>query len=216
MMNVISPHLDDAVLSLGKFMQAESCAVHTMFARIPPPSYGVSAYDRSCGFESSAKAMSARKSEDVEALSLLGAAGRHHGFYDAQYEDAGGSEDWIGLLLEALSELMSPDVHTLVPLGIGHPDHALVSHYAQRAVPSGELLFYEELPYKVLHPEDVGDTLAVLRSKGWKLEAWPMPEADLHAATRKRHAIACYRSQYPNGPEDWLPLVPERIWRGVR
>ena len=47
---VLSPHLDDAVLSVGRFLAASpGTVVITVFAGIPG-GLGLTRYDRSCGF----------------------------------------------------------------------------------------------------------------------------------------------------------------------
>jgi hypothetical protein len=48
---VISPHLDDAILSAGQFLVGRPhVTVATVFAGTPPTTDVLTSYDRSCGF----------------------------------------------------------------------------------------------------------------------------------------------------------------------
>lgn len=212
MMHVISPHLDDAVLSLGQFMCTERCVVTTVLAGVPRPGF-LTDYDKSCGFTSSAGAVRSRRGEDLGALAEIGAVPRHLGFLDGQYRDVPSRRIDHDAVVRELEQLMSPRIHTFAPLGIGHPDHRLVARAARDAVPAGLLLLYEELPYRVLWPEQVQDELDGIRREGWDLEVWPLPQG---SRALKEAAIGRYRSQFPNGAADPCLLVPERVWRATR
>jgi LmbE family N-acetylglucosaminyl deacetylase len=207
---IVSPHLDDAALSLGQFLAAEPAQVVTMFAGIPTTG-GVTDYDRSCGFDSSATAMERRRDEDSRACFELGATPTHLGFLDLQYRDEPPDIDELARVLH--SEIRQGDEHMLyVPIGLGHPDHRIVSDAALQL--PGTLAFYEELPYRVLHPEQVHERLDVIRET-FKLQDMPLPLPAGDRATKAR-AIGCYRSQFPNGADDPCLLVPERVWLGER
>lgn len=214
-MHVISPHLDDAVLSLGQFLACDLAhEVYTVFAGIPRIGY-CTGYDNQRGFTSSAAAMKARRTEDRRALEVLGAVPRHFGFLDLQYRSHGtepAAVDPADLSAE-LARIMSPRIHTFAPLGIGHPDHRLVARAARDAVPVGELLLYEELPYRVLWPEQVAEELERIRAEGWTVEQWPLEQGP---RSLKVAAIERYKSQFPQGADDPCLLVPERVWRATR
>jgi LmbE family N-acetylglucosaminyl deacetylase len=104
------------------------------------------------------------------------------------------------------------------PLGIGHPDHELVARLVREACPltvENDLVgitVYEELPYRVLHPEQVTAAFDRIRAEGWSVGDLPLP---LGQGPRwmKEDAIAKYRSQFPNGADDPCLLVPERCWQ---
>lgn len=205
---VISPHPDDAVLSLGQYLAATpGCEVLTVLAGIP--NEGVSDYDAARGFTSSADAMTARRTEDTNALTELGAKVKFGPFYDSQYRLANSADriaDW-------LTDAFSYEWHTFVPLGLGHPDHREIARLCRR-VAGPEILLYEELPYRVLHPEQAADALMVVRAEGWILDPlpYPLPQG---AACDKRSALQCYASQW-HEPDDPCFYVPERVWRATR
>lgn len=214
--HVVSIHCDDAILSLGAYLahpDTTGAAVYTVLAGLPKPGV-LTDYDRSCGFESSLTAMRARRKEDVGAMMVVGAAGRHFTFLDGQYRSHNGDE-WYAEMVLWLHRTMSPEIHTFAPLGIGHPDHVLVARACRDAVPVGALVLYEELPYRVLHPEQVVDALEAVRAEGWTVDALPYPLPQGPREVKER-AIACYKSQFPNGAVDPCLLVPERAWRITR
>src|SRR5579862_4211033 len=75
---VISPHLDDAVLSCGALMLAHPGAtVATLFAA-SPDSYSdpLNEHDTDCGFSPGDDTMAVRRAEDVRALRAVGAQSR--------------------------------------------------------------------------------------------------------------------------------------------
>lgn len=223
MIRVLSPHLDDACLSLGQWLSTEpgDVEVVTVLAGVPDRcEQYVSDYDRACGFVSSIAAMRTRQFEDVDALSFyLDHAVRHLSFLDCQYLDGPRSDSEA--VIVAIKNRYSPEELMFAPLGIGHPDHLFVADCAREAVrrsvgpePVG-LILYEELPGRVLHPEEVHERLRVVAAEGWEIGAlpWPLPQGDRSDRLRKAVAISRYRSQFPEGADDPALLVPERCWQ---
>lgn len=207
---ILSPHLDDAVLSLGQYMTAiPGACVATVFAGVPDE--GLSDYDRSCGFESSRSAVFLRRAEDKLACAAVGARPYYLDFLDRQY----GAEIDDDTLTAAIAKLLRPDTLTFVPLGIGHPDHVQVARCARAACTGGTLVCYEELPYRVLWPEQAAEALAKIRSEGFAIGELPYPLEQGDRA-RKCAAVAEYASQFPDGASDPCLLVPERCWRIAR
>ncbi len=95
---VVSPHLDDAVLSAGLFLLTEPGAVvATVMAGHPGPGV-LSDWDRACGFVDGDDPVARRRDEDRAALAILGARPHHLEFLDQPYRagraaDEGGSVD---------------------------------------------------------------------------------------------------------------------------
>lgn len=223
MMRVICPHLDDAVLSLGQYMATRpgDLEVVTVLAGVPPVGL-LTDYDRARGFTTSAESVRARLDEDADALNLLGAGFARLRFFDQQYRPTGADPGFS--IAGAIKEMYSPKELLFAPLGIGHPDHVLVADAARYAVMqhSGEvpvgLLLYEELPSRVLNPEQVVERLEVVRAEGWSIDPlpWPLEQGGKVHREAKAGAIACYKSQFPDGADDPCLLVPERVWRVTR
>jgi LmbE family N-acetylglucosaminyl deacetylase len=215
-MLVISPHLDDAVLSCGELLAARPGAVVlTVFAGTPRDAARLTDWDARCGFRSAAEAMAVRRHEDDAALAVLGGAARRLSFCDAQYGETPTVEALVPALLALAHDL--PDEPLLYPLGLFHSDHRLV-HEAVRALlrerPSRAALAYEDVPYRSL-PGVLQQRLAELGAQG--VAATPADEArpDATTAQAKARALALYASQVrsfgPGGLDD--ATRPERLWR---
>ena len=91
MIAVVSPHLDDGVFSCGALLAARpgSVVVTALAGRrgvaLPPKWEGVTPWDAACGFAPGDDVIAARRAEDREALSILGASPVWLDFPDAQY-----------------------------------------------------------------------------------------------------------------------------------
>lgn len=211
MIVILSPHCDDAILSLGQFMTTAPCTVVTVFAGIP--SSGLSAYDESCGFTESSTAMRTRRLEDQRACELLGANVVHLDFLDAQYQYP--ADD--ATITKTLEAFYRPDWRIFAPVGIGHPDHVQTARCARAAMAAGTQFAFEELPYRVQHPEQVIDALNKIRAEGWDIADLPDP-LEQGARNRKAAALERYDSQFPTVEAAHEPmfLCPERCWRIAR
>lgn len=199
-MIVISPHLDDAVFSVGAFIGDNPGAViATVFAGTPGT--GVTPYEQSAGFASSMEAVISRIQEDHAAAEVLGATVRHGSFLDRPHRD---QPIPLEILEGFLSAIMDGHDAILIPLGLHHPDHILVADLAKRAAlcTGADVLVYEELPYAAQYPTQRNALTASFTSlahEGSTTQA-------------KRDAVACYRSQLNATSLSCLDQ-PERIWR---
>ncbi len=118
---LVSPHLDDAVLSCEAFVGATTpCDALTVFTGTPAP--GRYSWDSYCGFTDSDEAMAARLAEDDAAFA--GTPHRRHrlGLLDSQYlegsrasVDAECLEAWASRWAEAIE---GPKA-VVLPLGAG-------------------------------------------------------------------------------------------------
>jgi LmbE family N-acetylglucosaminyl deacetylase len=150
---VVSPHLDDAVLSCGELIsRLDDCVVLTVFAGSPSSWDEHRLWDNDiCGFADGTDVVAARLREDDAALARLGALPARLGFLDEQYRDpatapsAAEIGDDIGA---AIGEIKATTV--LMPLGMGHIDHLLTAAACRRAArhhPGVQWLAYLDLPY---------------------------------------------------------------------
>ena len=158
---VFSPHLDDAVLSLGNVIAAHpGSVVVTVLAGMPPDQSRTTEWDTSCGFGNAGESMRARWAEDEAALAVLGATAIHLDFLDRQYGDA----DRHSVMLEIERIITEhPDRDVYGPLGLVHPDHILVSNAFLDAVSSlgpTKCALYADIPYYAM-----GGTLDRRRSE---------------------------------------------------
>lgn len=213
---IVSPHLDDAVLSVGQIMAGRpDTVVATVFAGIPPASQPLTDYDRLCRFHESPRAMHARRREDLAAVAGLNATARHLDHLDHQYRQSGTIPtaervQIVDEILEALDDTGA--TVALGPVGLLHADHLIVAEayrdalWARRDTVEGWI--YEELPSRVLEPLEVTGALDVWRG-GATLELSFLGTGPRHL---KEQAIRQYASQL--AALDWPPLLcPERVWR---
>lgn len=103
---VVSPHLDDALLSAHELVRRRSAEVWTVFAGDPERPV-TTEWDLECGYPDSRALMVQRRAEDAAACATVGARYRHLGGLDSVYTDparrAGDLEalrrdlsDWVG------------------------------------------------------------------------------------------------------------------------
>lgn len=169
---VLSPHLDDAVLSVGGLVSAWTrgggkavlTTVFTADEPNEPPSAVAEHLHRLWGGPG---AMARRRDEDARAAALLGAQLHHLGLADALHRcDAHGHAVYSSLSalfrkpaagdssvsheIAAALEPLDPSWIVLAPLGIGrHVDHCHTRDGAKLAAQRASLVltYYEDFPY---------------------------------------------------------------------
>lgn len=146
---VVSPHLDDATLSLGATLSHAArhdvdVTVLTILAGDPASSAPAGWWDVQSGFRTAGEAYTARRQEDARACSILGIAPRWLPFGDSQYEPVP-EEDVVTALR---TELQGFDLILLPGFPLAHPDHALLNRLVLEQVqPNSRVLLYAEQPY---------------------------------------------------------------------
>ncbi|GAB2921246.1 PIG-L deacetylase family protein [Streptomyces sp. NPDC059173] len=206
---VISPHLDDAALSLAGLLPGLSAprAVVTVHGGSPAAGLPVSEWDALCGFSSPAEAYRVRRAEDARCCDLLGAEQVLIDHPDGPYVGEGDEPSGLDLLLRSLA----PGTRVLVPLGSNQPDHRAVRLRTQRVLAAAgapEPWVYADLPYTGHLPEwgtsGTGEALAAS-------EDWGPAYRELRRTHRlsvrhelllsdeqwagKREAVLCHASQ---------------------
>lgn len=204
---IVSPHLDDAVLSCGQLMAGRpDTVVVTVFTGTPAHRGASTSYDRNCGFDNAHQAMGRRRQEDAAAMHVLNAVSRHCGFIDHQY--APDKRPELCDIADAIArEVIASDaVGILAPAGLGHPDHLLVAAACRLLDMDLPITVYEELPYRVMHAEQVPGALAEWGIRGGVPEF--IGTGDL---ATKGAALDCYASQlWALDPH--AIRCPERFW----
>ncbi|MFD7317856.1 PIG-L deacetylase family protein [Streptomyces sp. NPDC056641] len=229
---ILSPHFDDAVLSLAGLIPAldSPVTVVTVYGGAPCPGQEVSWWDTTCGFSSGGEAHLARVAEDTRACALLGAERVVLGHPDGPYGDGGPLHEIDTYLAD-----LAPGTRLLIPLGTNQADHAKVRDRALRVL--GELgrplpLVYADLPYtghlKEWGSADTDAALAVNEDFGRAYQdiASRYRTRTVHDLTlsdqqwaAKRAAVLCYASQLAPLAIDHDrvmarggPLRAERVW----
>jgi LmbE family N-acetylglucosaminyl deacetylase len=162
---ILSPHFDDAVLSLGGLLAGKTgqVIVATLFAGTPASPVR-SPWDRYCGFRDSSHAMHVRVQENEKSLSTCGIAKadiRNYAHLEHQYRSAAATQANADSSLEQmmrddicalLDECSGTRVRVFAPGLEVHPDHALVKRAMLdvRSVAVGsnvDFFLYQDLPY---------------------------------------------------------------------
>ncbi|MGH3430021.1 MAG: PIG-L deacetylase family protein [Mycobacteriales bacterium] len=196
----MSPHLDDAVLSVGATLASAArrgvdVTVVTVFAYDLSADAPAGAWDRSSGFRTVAEAGRARREEDRLACAAIGATPIWLPFQDHEYAPTRQPAEVRDSLIDVLSE---HDVALIPGWPLMNPDHRwVVGHLANR-LPTSQVSFYREQPYAC-------DRLyrAILRRPAGrdprpaipKASAATSPDLSVGAWRAKLRAVSQYRSQ---------------------
>jgi LmbE family N-acetylglucosaminyl deacetylase len=197
---VISPHLDDAALSLGACIAAAAAAgarieILTVFAGDPDSRAAPGPWDLKSGFSSEGQAARERRLEDREACATLGAVPHWLPFGDEQYSRHGDALT-VGAAVAAIAEHC--DALLLPGFPLVNPDHAWLSRtLLSRSWPGTRLGLYAEQPYlfaaRRLRPTP--GPAAALEGVLRTAPAWSRCTPPAAHRQLKRRAIGAYRSQ---------------------
>jgi LmbE family N-acetylglucosaminyl deacetylase len=213
---VVSPHLDDAVLSCGARIAAVTAGggravVATLFTADEPaaPPSALAADLRRWWRLPGGEVMAARRREDAAALARLGAELVHLDLPEAPYRTGADGRPFYTALGTLFGEPEPADATALAPrldaslarlptgglrlapLGVGgHVDHRLTRAATERA--GGDLAYYEEFPY--VEWKWLALRRALGRPADWIAETVAVPPELFEA---KIAAILAYASQVP-------------------
>jgi LmbE family N-acetylglucosaminyl deacetylase len=199
---VISPHLDDAVLSLGATLAhaVESGAkveVLTVFAYEPGSAAPTDEWDRKSGFATEGEASQQRRIEDRSACAILGVVPRWFDFSAHPYDRRASMQEVVSAVMAVTA---GADTVLIPGYPLEHADHAALTH----ALLSGELGcrtlgLYAEQPYSFdLQATPWGPVAAMPAvSHGNGTLTWQRAGADGRHRQLKLRAVKQYKSQLP-------------------
>jgi len=227
---ILSPHLDDAVLSCWHLLCGPGeVSVINVFAGSPPAGSETSWWDRETGAMDSVVRMDERRAEDREAFAIAGRMATDLDFLDDQYKPDGQS---VNDIVARLRELIDPEAVVYAPAALGeHSDHEQVRSAALEMAGAGQpVCLYADFPHAVRHgwPIWINGT----KTDNGVAEEWEQRltglgltgrRADVHhldAAERERklRAVSAYRTQIPAlrsafGAVEGFPAFPhEVVW----
>jgi LmbE family N-acetylglucosaminyl deacetylase len=152
---VLSPHIDDAVFSLGAGIHAAvrngtTVTVLTVLGDDPESSVPAGPWDRRSGFRTEGEAAAARREEDRRACALVGATPEWLPFGDEQYGRRAAND----AIWSAVEPYLDGADAVLVPgFPLKHPDHEWLTGMALRRMNAGARVgLYLEQPYVVIRP----------------------------------------------------------------
>jgi LmbE family N-acetylglucosaminyl deacetylase len=219
---VISPHLDDVVLSCGALLLAHPGAlVATLFAASPPVyTDPLNEHDTACGFQPGDDTMAIRRVEDEQALRAVGATPRWlrwcQNSHVERTDPLAVPDGAVDALVAVIDDVQPSCV--VAPLGLSHVDHqachasALAAYETAGSVP---WLWYSDLPY-VFIPRVLAARFRALHKAGYVASpACPTVSPDLAAKWR---AFEQYPTQVPVLDGLWdlrarLPRTSEQYWQ---
>jgi LmbE family N-acetylglucosaminyl deacetylase len=190
---ILSPHLDDAVLSCWHVLtQPGDVVVVNVFAGVPASLDAPAWWDRYTGATDSLERVHERIEEDRRALALTGSAAVNLDLLDEQYREA---DQLPAPPTAQIERLLAPGAHIYAPAAFAnHTDHGLVRAAALKLRTRGFVVsLYADLPHAILH--------------GWP--AWVTGKRfpasrDLAAATWERSLVGTGIS-----PDEMAPTVHE-------
>jgi LmbE family N-acetylglucosaminyl deacetylase len=144
---VVSPHLDDAVLSCWHVLTGPGAVVVVnVFDGVPAADAPLGWWDLRTAATSSAERMRERRAEDRAALALTGRHGIGLGLLDDQYRDSAPPADDIAALI---ADVLDPAIALCAPVAFdGHPDHVLARDAALVLARAGRRVsLYADLPH---------------------------------------------------------------------
>lgn len=184
---IISPHTDDAIFSLGGYMQTlRDVTILSLFSGVPTDPVG-------------RKKHKTLLMEHDNACKVYGAKQINSDFFDDVYPRPD-EEDLVVWLSDQFGREKYDKVY--IPLGIMHPDHIWTREIMMQYFHYDYL--YQELPYGTLYPEYAEDIIDTNN-----LHA----EMVMHMTTpQKKKAVECYKSQIQSDHILGEIYKPERLF----
>lgn len=148
---ILSPHLDDAVLSCWHVLiQPGDVMVINVFAGAPAGLRAPAWWDEYTGATDSVEGVRERIEEDRRALALAGREPTNLGLLDEQYRE---HAQPLEQLIEQIAPRLPPEARIYAPAALtNHADHMLVRAAALELRAAGaELSLYADLPHATVH-----------------------------------------------------------------
>jgi LmbE family N-acetylglucosaminyl deacetylase len=197
---VVSPHLDDAVLSLGATIAhaVESGAkveVLTVFGYEPGSAAPTDDWDRKSGFATEGQASQQRRIEDRSACAILGVAPRWFDFSAHPYERRASMQEVVAAVVAATA---GADTVLIPGFPLEHADHAALSHaLLAHGLSCRSLGLYAEQPYSFDLRATPNGPVPAMPAAGVKNGAltWHRAGAQRRHRQLKLRAVKEYKSQ---------------------
>jgi LmbE family N-acetylglucosaminyl deacetylase len=148
---VVSPHFDDAALSVAGWIarQSREVTIVTVNGGPPPEQATVAEWETRCGFLDPLVAFTVRETEDQRSCAAMGARRVALRYPDNPHSNIADFPVLIDLL-----DRLPPGVDVLIPVGIEQPSHRRVRDVALTVLTGTgrRVLAYADLPYAAALP----------------------------------------------------------------
>ena len=188
---VVSPHLDDAVLSVGAAIWQATRAGHTVrvltvLAGDEASDVLVGPWHRQSGFRTAGEAARARAAEDDAACRIVGARAQRLPYLDQDFERELDEDE----VLRAVTDAVGDSDNVLLPgFPLANEDHRWLARLCERLEVPARIGYYAEQPYTVW--ERTSPAVAE-PERGWEHLA-----SSAAAQAVKLRACRAYKSQIP-------------------
>ena len=161
MLFIISPHIDDAVLSLGGLIQdltmknekVSILYVFTISQWTNPNAISGKKYDKD-----TISVTEIRKEEESAIAKRLAYDFDFMDFHDLPLRFTGNSSSEVAMISEIINTIkkrITRDDQVFFPLGLDHHDHIIIHKIGLDLIDEGyQILFYEDLPYAAMGKHD--------------------------------------------------------------
>lgn len=200
--DVLSPHLDDAVFSSWHQVEKFGSRVLTIFTDIPDD-LTPSKWDLSTGFDNSHDVMRARMQENEEALAIGSTEAVNLNYLEREYRDVAPSPTEIADRIETVS---LDGASFIAAAGIGkygrnHVDHVITREVGRELLERGRAVsFFVDLPYMlpIMRMDHWPERLPVEKIKreldlDVEVESCELSEEE---QMRKKKASRTYKTQF--------------------
>jgi len=198
---LLSPHIDDAVFSCWHILSQPGAEVITVFAGVPSERTST-VWDRMCGESDSVVMMQKRLRENEAAIESSGASIQNLDYLDTQYRP---SEYSIAAIAEDILSRTEAESSFYAPLAGSklwrHPDHVTVRMVGKFLLDHGrKVSFYADVPYMQMpsRPNSTYTSRELRRAQsllGFQLSI-EVFELNSQEQDRKQAAMMQYQSQY--------------------
>ena len=188
---VLSPHPDDAILSLGAAIAHSTQAgnvvrVVTVFGGDESSDAPVGPWHRDSGFRNAGEATRARAAEDDTACRIVGAEALRLPYLDKDFERVLDEDEVLGAVTAAIGAC---DRLLLPGFPLTNDDHAWLARLCERLDVPASIGYYAEQPYAAWERVPPGEAQLGRR--------WKTLEASRGAQAAKLRACRAYKSQIP-------------------
>lgn len=195
---IVSPHLDDAILSFGASIDAASRAgarvgILTVLAGDPTSREAAGEWDAAAGFRLAGEASASRRAEDARACAIVGADPVWLPFGDNQYSRGGGDDE---IRSQVANLVCWADLALIPGFPLLHDDHRWLADLLEGDIGARVVAEYVEQPYAAVA------RLPATQDDGWEVASLPY----ISIGTKHRAARA-YETQIPLLPAASLSAI---------